>query len=60
MTDVLALAETASTETVEDAHRRVVLQVLDAVERELAQMGAGYAESVVRLSEAYHHLMGNR
>jgi hypothetical protein len=60
MTDVLTLAETASMEALDDAHRRVVLQVLDAVERELAQMGAGYADSVVRLSEAYRHLVGGR
>lgn len=56
MSDVLDLRATASQEQLDHASIVVKIQVLDAIERELAHMGADYATTVVRLSEAYRNL----
>lgn len=53
MSDIYDLMNGQDTETVERAALSTRVQLLDAIDRELASMTAGYSEHALRLAEAY-------
>jgi hypothetical protein len=59
VTDVLDL-RSADAELVAQGVVAAQAQVIDAIERELAGQGPSYAEHVLKLSEAYSWLAGQR